>query len=49
MWSLVEDYEISKKIIDDLFDGVESDIKHKLEKLLLYAYINKVVLALFDI
>ena len=31
MWSLIEDYEISKKIIDDLFDGVESDLKDKLE------------------
>ena len=43
MWSLIEDYEISKKIIDDLFDGVESDLKDKLEinskkDLFIYSY-----------
>ena len=43
MWDLVEDYGISKKIIDDLFDGVESDLKNKVEinskkDLLIYSY-----------
>ena len=43
MWDLVEDYRISKKIIDDLFDGVESDLKNKVEinskkDLLIYSY-----------
>ena len=43
MWDLVEDHKISKKIIDDLFDGVESDLKNKVEinskkDLLIYSY-----------
>ena len=43
MWDLVEDYGISKKIIDDLFDGVESDLKNRVEinskkDLLIYSY-----------
>jgi len=43
MWDLVEDYRISKKIIDDLFDGVESDLKNRVEinskkDLLIYSY-----------
>ena len=29
MWVLINEYNISKKIVDDLFDGVESDIKKK--------------------
>tara|TARA_Y100000590_G_scaffold383609_1_gene454417 strand:+ start:213 stop:1064 length:852 start_codon:yes stop_codon:yes gene_type:complete len=43
MWSLIDEYGISIKIIDDLFDGVESDIKTKVElnskkELLIYSY-----------
>ena len=43
MWELIKDYEISIKIIDDLFDGVESDLKDKVElnskkDLLIYSY-----------
>ena len=43
MWSLIEEYEISIKIVDDLFDGVEYDLKNKLEinskkELLIYSY-----------
>ena len=43
MWDLIEEYEISKKIVDDLFDGVESDLKSKVEinskkNLLIYSY-----------
>ena len=43
MWSLIDEYKISIKIIDDLFDGVESDIKTKVElnskkDLLIYSY-----------
>tara|TARA_Y100000590_G_scaffold288908_1_gene325274 strand:- start:4 stop:855 length:852 start_codon:yes stop_codon:yes gene_type:complete len=43
MWNLIEVYEISKKIIDDLFDGIESDLKNKVEinskkDLLIYSY-----------
>ena len=34
MWSLLEEYGISKKILNDLFDGVESDLKNKVQKLL---------------
>ena len=31
MWALINKFEISPKIIDDLFDGVEADIKSKVE------------------
>ena len=31
MWKLIEEYKISTKIIDDLFDGVESDLKEKVQ------------------
>ncbi len=43
MWNLIEEHRISKKIVDDLFDGVESDLKSKVEisskkDLLIYSY-----------
>ena len=43
MWTLVKEHEISTKIINDLFDGVESDLKSKVEinskkDLLIYSY-----------
>tara|TARA_B100001250_G_scaffold241891_1_gene207852 strand:- start:4047 stop:4898 length:852 start_codon:yes stop_codon:yes gene_type:complete len=43
MWSLIEEYEISTKIVNDLFDGVESDLKNNVQinskkDLLIYAY-----------
>ena len=43
MWELVEEYQISTKIIEDLFDGIESDLKDKVEitsdkELLVYSY-----------
>ena len=43
MWNLIEKYGISKKIVDDLFHGVESDLKSKVEvtskkELLIYSY-----------
>ena len=43
MWELINDFEISTKIIDDLFDGVESDLKDKVQlnskkDLLIYSY-----------
>ena len=43
MWNLIDEYGISKKIVDDLFDGVESDLKRKVEinskkDLLVYSY-----------
>ena len=43
MWSLIEEYQISIKVVDDLFDGVEYDLKNKLEinskkELLIYSY-----------
>ena len=31
MWALINKFGISQKIIDDLFDGVEADIKSKVE------------------
>ena len=31
MWSLIKEYGISTKIINDLFDGVETDLKHKVQ------------------
>jgi len=43
MWELINDFKISTKIIHDLFDGVESDLKDKVEinskkDLLVYSY-----------
>ena len=43
MWSLINEHEISTKIVNDLFDGVESDLKNKVEinskkDLLVYCY-----------
>ena len=43
MWSLIKEYEISTKIVNDLFDGVESDLKNKVQinskkELLIYSY-----------
>ncbi len=43
MWSLVKEYEISTKIVNDLFDGVETDLKNKVQinskkELFIYSY-----------
>ena len=43
MWSLVDEFNISLKIIHDLFDGIRSDIKEKVKlnskkDLLIYSY-----------
>ena len=43
MWELIEKYKISTKIINDLFDGAESDLKDKIQidtkkDLLIYSY-----------
>ena len=43
MWDLINDFGISVKIIDDLFNGVESDLKEKVQinskkDLLIYSY-----------
>ena len=43
MWNLINEFKISIKIIDDLFDGVESDLKQKVhlnsqKDLLIYSY-----------
>ncbi len=43
MWDLMEESSISKKIVDDLFDGVNSDLKKKVnlrteKELLVYSY-----------
>ena len=43
MWSLIKEYEISTKIINDLFDGVETDLKNKVQinskkELFIYSY-----------
>tara|TARA_Y100001970_G_scaffold251053_1_gene323437 strand:- start:2891 stop:3742 length:852 start_codon:yes stop_codon:yes gene_type:complete len=43
MWSLIDEFNISLKIIHDLFDGIRSDIKEKVEltskkDLLIYSY-----------
>jgi len=42
-WELIDKFDISKKIIDDLFDGIYSDIKEKVKlnskkELLIYSY-----------
>ena len=43
MWELINDFKISTKIINDLFDGAESDLKDKVQlnskkDLLIYSY-----------
>tara|TARA_B100000029_G_scaffold139347_1_gene134459 strand:- start:10711 stop:11568 length:858 start_codon:yes stop_codon:yes gene_type:complete len=43
MWDIIDEFYISKKIVDDLFDGVESDLKEKVnikteKELLIYCY-----------
>jgi len=43
MWDLMNESNISKKIVDDLFDGVESDLKKEVKiktekELLIYSY-----------
>ena len=43
MWELMDEFNISKKIVDDLFDGVESDIKEEVKirnekELFVYSY-----------
>ena len=43
MWNLMNESNISKKIVDDLFDGVESDLKQEVrikteKELLVYSY-----------
>ncbi|MFL2893609.1 MAG: phytoene/squalene synthase family protein [Candidatus Pelagibacter sp.] len=43
MWDLIVEFNISKKIVDDLFDGVESDLREKVKfnsqkDLLIYSY-----------
>ena len=43
MWVLMDEYNISTKIVEDLFDGVESDIQNEIrlnsnKELLIYSY-----------
>ena len=43
IWELIEKFNISTKIIDDLFDGIDSDIREKVKlnskkELLIYSY-----------
>ncbi len=43
MWVLMDEYNISTKVLDDLFDGVESDIQNEVrlnskKELLIYSY-----------
>ena len=43
MWSLINEFSISTKIVDDLFEGINSDIKEKIKfnskkELLIYSY-----------
>jgi len=43
MWSLIKEYEISTKVVNDLFDGVETDLKNKVQinskkELFVYSY-----------
>ncbi len=43
MWNLIDEFKISVKIIEDLFDGIRSDIKEKVilnskKDLLIYSY-----------
>ena len=43
MWSIIESENISKKVVIDLFDGVETDLQEKVQinskkDLLIYSY-----------
>ena len=43
MWDLIDEFKISIKIVNDLFDGIESDMKEKVQlnskkELLIYSY-----------
>ena len=43
MWSLINEFSISTKIVDDLFEGIDSDIKENVKlnsrkELLIYSY-----------
>ena len=43
MWKLIDDVNISANVIDDLFDGIESDLKEKInisskKEILIYSY-----------
>ena len=43
MWKLIDEFSISTKIVEDLFDGVETDLKEKVQinsrkDLLIYSY-----------
>jgi phytoene synthase len=43
MWELIEEFNISLKVVNDLFDGISSDIKQKVQlnskkELLIYSY-----------
>ena len=43
MWQLIDNYKISEKIVYDLFDGIESDLKEEVimkskKELLIYSY-----------
>ena len=43
MWQLIHKFSISTKIIDDLFDGIETDLQEKVllsneKDLLIYSY-----------
>ncbi len=43
MWDLMDEFNISKKIVDDLFDGIKSDLKQEVrikteKELLVYSY-----------
>ena len=43
MWKLIDEFQISLKIINDLFDGIETDLKEKVvfnnkKDLLVYSY-----------
>jgi phytoene synthase len=43
MWKLIDDVNISANVIDDLFDGIESDLKEKInisskKEMLIYSY-----------
>jgi|TARA_B110001452_G_C15192892_1_gene414125 phytoene synthase len=43
MWELIDEFKISKKIVNDLFDGINSDLKERVQlnskkELLIYSY-----------
>ncbi len=43
IWELIDEFNISTKVINDLFDGINSDIKERVElkskkELLIYSY-----------